>query len=299
MTLKQIEYVLELSRTLNFRQTAENLYISQPALSYQIHTLEEELGVELFRRSGHGVSLTVAGDSFCRKMSGIYSASQDVISTIRNYGDSCEDVLRVGFFHIHTQTLFPEILRRFSEKYPAVAVEPQLIHGVGRIDALLRGELDMILFTKEQFPKTSDCLFWPLYRSKIYCAMHESCDLAKSTRITPELLTGHTICLCSGEGPMPLLKAQNTLCATQPVKSVLCKDADTAMLLVSARQGIALMPGFCHIPNPALRWLLYDYPETIEGGICIPKNRVRPVTEAFYAIAREVYVEAEENGKII
>lgn len=52
MNLKQIDCAIELSHTLNFRRAAENLFISQPSLTYQIQTLEEEIGFELFYRSG-------------------------------------------------------------------------------------------------------------------------------------------------------------------------------------------------------------------------------------------------------
>lgn len=54
MNSKQIECALELALTLNFGQAAENLYITQPTLSYHIKTLEDEIGFQLFERSGKG-----------------------------------------------------------------------------------------------------------------------------------------------------------------------------------------------------------------------------------------------------
>lgn len=63
MNSRQINSALELARTLNFNQAAENLFISQPTLSYHIKTLEEEVGIKLFERSGKGAVLTPGGNN--------------------------------------------------------------------------------------------------------------------------------------------------------------------------------------------------------------------------------------------
>jgi len=57
MNTKQIEYCIELAHTLNFSRAAENLFVSQPSFSYQIRLLEEEVGFDIFERSGKGALL--------------------------------------------------------------------------------------------------------------------------------------------------------------------------------------------------------------------------------------------------
>ena len=64
MTSKQVDYCIELAHTLNFSRAAENLFVSQPTFSYQIRLLEEEVGFQIFERSGRGASLTPAGADF-------------------------------------------------------------------------------------------------------------------------------------------------------------------------------------------------------------------------------------------
>ena len=65
MTLKDMDYILELAQTQNFNRAAENLYSAQPTLSYHIKSVEEELGFQIFIRSGKGATLTPAGAQFC------------------------------------------------------------------------------------------------------------------------------------------------------------------------------------------------------------------------------------------
>ena len=64
MTLNQLKYFQAVSRTLNFRAAAEDLYISQPSLSRSIDSLEQELGVIFFERAGRGIALTGSGRLF-------------------------------------------------------------------------------------------------------------------------------------------------------------------------------------------------------------------------------------------
>lgn len=64
MTLNQMHYFQVVARTENFRAAAEELYISQPSLSRSIDSLEKELGVLLFDRTGRGIVLTKSGRLF-------------------------------------------------------------------------------------------------------------------------------------------------------------------------------------------------------------------------------------------
>lgn len=66
MTIDQINYILEINRTGSFSRAAENLFISQPALSLTVQSLEKELGREIFTRTSKGVFPTIFGKTFIR-----------------------------------------------------------------------------------------------------------------------------------------------------------------------------------------------------------------------------------------
>ncbi len=64
MTIKQIKYILEVSKSSSMREAASRLYVSQPALSASIQELEEELGISIFERTNKGIKVTEAGKEF-------------------------------------------------------------------------------------------------------------------------------------------------------------------------------------------------------------------------------------------
>lgn len=74
MTTKQMDCALELANTLNFSRAAKNLFISQPSITDQIQCLENEIGFQIFHRSGKGADLTPAGEQFCAELRRIRTA---------------------------------------------------------------------------------------------------------------------------------------------------------------------------------------------------------------------------------
>ena len=88
MELRHIRYFLAVAQEGNVTRAAEKLGIGQPPLSQQILALEREMGVQLFRRTGHGVSLTEAGESLLADAKRLLDDAREprYIKTVRNEG---------------------------------------------------------------------------------------------------------------------------------------------------------------------------------------------------------------------
>ncbi|AYC30571.1 LysR family transcriptional regulator [Paenisporosarcina cavernae] len=122
MEKQWIETFHHAAKTLNFRETAEKLYISQPAVSVHIKLLEKELGVALFHRANRSVSLTDAGRLFQEEATRILQ--QIELSTNRLHA------FKQGYLHKRTivispllaETIFPIVLQRFLSAHPDVDV---------------------------------------------------------------------------------------------------------------------------------------------------------------------------------
>jgi len=95
MNTRQVECALELAKTLDFREAAERLYVSQPTLSYQVKALEDEIGFKIFERSGRGAALTPAGEQFCVTLRSVQEELEEAVEQGQNFSARFADDIRV------------------------------------------------------------------------------------------------------------------------------------------------------------------------------------------------------------
>ena len=116
MKLSQIEQVLEVARIGNISQAAENLYLSQPALSLSIKRLETEVGTDIFVRMGNGVALTHFGEMFVRQARHIMAEVETMEKICQTRSVLVPLELRIGSrgnFNL-VDEIFPEIIQKYS-----------------------------------------------------------------------------------------------------------------------------------------------------------------------------------------
>lgn len=143
MEFDQLRYFLSVADLANFTRAAEELGISQSALSRSIQRLEEELGQPVFERQGRSLSLTEAGTLLQRRTQQILTLIEDTKSEICDDGQSGR--VRVGAIPTIAPYFLPEVLKQFSEAYPQATVIVQ----ENTTDALLKsctqGEIDLAI----------------------------------------------------------------------------------------------------------------------------------------------------------
>ena len=296
VNLRQIDLALDLARTLSYRMTAENMFISQPALTHQIKRLEDEIGVALFRRSSHSVSLTPAGAIFSREMQKNVESIRATLSVVRNCGGQFQDVLRIGLNERNTPRL-GKIFKQFSQACPDVLADFRQMQGVSRLDAFLQHELDLVFFMNEAVPDLETIERAELFRSRIYCVMNKNHPFAERQMIHPEDLAGERLLFNDGNGPQALCRAQQDLRQKASPVIQLCSNADTALMWIAAGRGIALIPGFCYDGSDHFAYIPYDWDETIPCSIAWHRDDHRACLETFVNIARSAYEHIQkENG---
>src|SRR6185437_12581826 len=97
MELRHIRYFLAVAEERNVTRAAEKLGIGQPPLSQQIHALEAELGVRLFRRTGHGVVLTEAGEALLVDARRLLESASQAVANAQRAGRGETGQLNIGF----------------------------------------------------------------------------------------------------------------------------------------------------------------------------------------------------------
>ena len=152
MNTFQAECFLALSKSLNFTQTAEELYISQPTLSRNIAALEKEIGVKLLERSTKSVELTAAGRRFAEKCAVFLDRYNRIIEETRLTREGVIGQLRIGIQQDAFEPFIVELVNRFRAEHPQI--QPllcpmplsELIRGLntGKLDLIIAaGELNL------------------------------------------------------------------------------------------------------------------------------------------------------------
>lgn len=121
MNAKQLQYAIQLSELLNFSQVAEQLNISQPALSKQIIALEQELGVKLFDRS-IPLRLTPAGEHFVREAQDILFREDQLKRSMQDFKTGERGRLIIGISPFRSLYLIPPIVKKVRERYPGIQI---------------------------------------------------------------------------------------------------------------------------------------------------------------------------------
>ena len=123
MTIFQLECYYALAQSLNFTQTASQQYITQPALSRSISSLEKELGIKLVNRTTHTVSLTPAGRVFAEECRKIISTYQDGVQNALTASQSIVGRVRLGVPIDSFEPLAVKLVRAITEKHSGIHIE--------------------------------------------------------------------------------------------------------------------------------------------------------------------------------
>ena len=122
MNTKQLQYVLALSETRNFSQVAEQLGITQPALSKQIQHIEKELGVKLFDRNHSPLTLTPAGEYFVRSAREMVYQEKQLRKAMEQFHSGDSGRLVIGVTPFRSLYLMPELVKKIRARYPGVSI---------------------------------------------------------------------------------------------------------------------------------------------------------------------------------
>lgn len=124
MKLQQLRYIVAMVRhDLNVSQTADALFTSQPGVSKQIRLLEDEIGIEIFQRSGKQVTrVTPAGERIIEIADAILQQVEDIRTVGREHANPNVGELRIATTHTQARYVLPAVIEKFRERYPHVVL---------------------------------------------------------------------------------------------------------------------------------------------------------------------------------
>ena len=163
--LKQLRAFCHAARLGSISRAAERVMSSQPAVSLQVRTLEEELGVMLFERHGPRIALTRVGENLYKLAMPLVEGMDRLPNTFaeRYYG-IVEDAFTIGASQTSASYLLPNYVQRFRDRHPGIRVNVKIGAGQERLSWLRTYEVDVILAAMDVAPPDVD--FQPVFVSQ-------------------------------------------------------------------------------------------------------------------------------------
>ena len=187
MKLQQLRYIWEVAHhDLNVSQTAQSLYTSQPGISKQIRLLEDELGVEIFSRSGkHLTRVTPAGESILRTAGEIIRKVESIKSVAQEFCDEKKGSLSVATTHTQCRYVLPPVIKQFIDKYPDVALHMHQGTPMQISELAADGTADFAIAT-EAMELFGDLIMMPCYRWNRAILLPKNHPLTQVSQLTLE-----------------------------------------------------------------------------------------------------------------
>jgi DNA-binding transcriptional LysR family regulator len=256
MELRNIRAFVEVVRHGGFSNAAKTVFATQSTVSKAVKQLEDELGVPLLDRIGHGVRLTQAGELVFRRGVAMLEQRTQILAELEELRGLERGTLRMGFPLLGSNTLFADIFAVFRQKYPNIEIQMVELGGKRLEEMLLAGELDL---AASLLPVDGEELEWQQVRSEpmdlLVADDHPLTGRKKvgfgDLKEYPFILYAHGFALnpmimdaCKSRGFTPVVAAQSS-------------QIEFIIGLVAAKLGIALLPRMIaeQHPHPKTRLL--------------------------------------------
>lgn len=165
MKLQQLRYIWEVAHhDLNVSATAQSLFTSQPGISKQIRLLEDELGVEIFARSGkHLTHITPAGEAILKAAGEVLRKVEGIKQVAQEFSDERKGALSIATTHTQARYALPPVIRRFMASYPDVSLHMHQGTPLQISELAADGTVDFAIAT-EALELFGDLIMMPCYR---------------------------------------------------------------------------------------------------------------------------------------
>ena len=245
MTLQKLACFVQVAECLNFSEAAQRMHITQPSLSRQIVSLEQELGVQLFERNTRKVTLTPAGRELAKEAREVIRRSNNLQTLARRLSHGYVGRVNVGYSSAMDGSFMSSFLSESATYQPQLELSLHRLNQGRLITSLKGGEVDVAFLFRNGLVERSGLKVISVARSRLSLILPENHELANRRSIPIAELAGlplsimdrsesaaahdHFLALCQRHGIVPDI--------TQ-----FCDDPQILILNVVAGKGGAILP---------------------------------------------------------
>ena len=250
MNINQLKYFISVAEYRSFTKAANQYYISQTAITQQIHTLEESMGVTLIDRTRRPIALTPAGNVFLTEAKAILERMNAAVGRVRDASTGLVGTLRVGYTKGYERSNLSNLLRAFHVDYPNILITCCRCDTDMLAAGLLNGDYD-IIFTWDSTNimmegNIEHCL---IERVPLVVALYAGHPLSGRHMLNRTELKGEPLLYMSPSGKAESFGDSHfmelyRLAGYQPEIRFRSSDAESILMMVAAEEGISILPSY-------------------------------------------------------
>lgn len=251
MKLQQLRYICEVaSHELNISTAAQNLFTSQPGVSKQIRLLEDELGVEIFTRSGkHLTQITPAGQEVLKIAHEILRQVENIRQVGEEYSNPYMGRLAIATTHTQARYRLPPVIEQFRKRYPEVSLHLQQGTPQQIAQMASSGLVDFAIAT-EAMEHFNNLILLPCYRWNRSVVVPKNHPLTKLPQLTLEAIAQYPIVTYvfgfTGRSQLDDAFSQHGL---TPKVVFTATDADVIKTYVKLGMGVGIIAHMAYEPH--------------------------------------------------
>ena len=240
MQLSQVEAFLEIARVGNISRASVSLFVTQPALTARLQSLEAELSQRLFVRSRRGMQLTDAGRTFLPYAERAIAALRSGGEAVAAVGVGTAGELNIGAAPAVSTYVLPALLDRFVRDYPGVRLLVRTGHSEEIVDMVLRSEVQIGLVRELLDGRV---VSRPLYEDELVLVVNRGHSFAARGTVPLEWLAGERLIFFDRTSSYyDLTNAMFREAGVTPRGAIELDNIDAAKKMVEQGLGVALLP---------------------------------------------------------
>jgi LysR family transcriptional regulator, benzoate and cis,cis-muconate-responsive activator of ben and cat genes len=290
--LRHLRYFVAVAEAENvLRAATQKLHVSQPAVSRQIRDLEEELGVQLFERTGKSVRLTVAGSVYLKDARAILERTDEAARNVRSFAQAGETELQVGYSPALRIQIVSPALHAFQQAMPKVHVKLHDWTSEKILTALREERLQMALIVRPSKPaQLRDLRFEELVREQVRLAVPPNHPFAQRRSVSLNEAAQEPFIGLTREDFPDYNAYLSAVFASVKNKPQVIEEHDSLISVISAIEagtGIGLAVLGSSFGSGVKLVRLTPEPKPFSFGIVAKKGRLSPATEKFWQCAKK------------
>lgn len=288
MNTTQLECFVQVAQNLSFRRAAEELHLSQPTVSKQVASLEDELGGTLFIRTTREVALTALGESFLRDAREILRLTYEAGDRARHHASGTS--LALGYSDACELMRLAPVLDALRREHEGFHVTLSRGPRDANVTMLMREQLDVVMGFEEKALETGSIGFTGLLEDGLSCVVRVDSPLAELTEVGPDDVEGMAQVLCVSPGLRRRgYRAQASIPSPAGAQVTKCATSSEAYALVDAGFGYALVPSLYTMPDPFHKILRWKGSPSVRYGFYHRACAQGSLVSDFASIAAETY----------